>query len=82
MPEWNLVRPIDVAVPLDAATGSAPGDDTLDTISRTGGRKLLLVIEEGHTVGAVLPRDLEALVRSGRRPVPGGVAEWAPGIGP
>ena len=32
---------------------------------------MILVVDAGHTVGAVLPADLEALVRVGRRrPVP------------
>ncbi len=82
MPDWSMLRPIDVAVPIAAATGAAPGDATLEVLAKTGGRKLILVIDGGHTVGAVLPRDLEAVVRSGRRPEPGSVAARESGVRP
>ncbi|HEY3810515.1 MAG TPA: site-2 protease family protein, partial [Acidimicrobiales bacterium] len=64
-PQWDLVRPLDVALPISAATGAAPDEDALEVISRTGGRQVILVVEDGRTVGAVLPADLEALVRMG-----------------
>jgi Zn-dependent protease len=70
-PQWDLVRPLDVATPISAATGAAPDEDALEVITRTGGRQVVLVIDGGRTVGAVLPTDLEALARLGRRgPVP------------
>ena len=44
--------------------------------TRTGANQVILVVDGGQTVGAVLPADLEALVRVGRRgPVPSGT--WA-----
>ena len=70
-PQWDLVRPLDVAMPISAATGAAPDEDALDIMTRTGGNQVILVVDGGRTVGAVLPADLEALVRLGRRgPVP------------
>jgi Zn-dependent protease len=70
-PQWDLARPQDVAVPISAATSADPREDALEAIQRTGGEQVLLVIDGGRTVGAVLPGDLEALVRLGPRgPVP------------
>jgi Zn-dependent protease len=70
-PQWDLARPLDVATPISAAASAAPDEDALDVMTRTGGKQVVLVIDGGRTVGAVLPADLEALVRLGRRgPVP------------
>ncbi len=70
-PQWDLARPLDVAMPISAATGAAPEEDALDVVARTGGKQVILVVDGGRTVGAVLPADLEALVRLGRRgPIP------------
>jgi Zn-dependent protease len=70
-PQWDLARPLDVAVPISAATGAAPDEDTLEVVGRTGGKQVILVVDQSRTVGAVLPADLEALVKMGRRgPVP------------
>jgi Zn-dependent protease len=70
-PQWDLARPLDFAMPISAATGAAPDEDALQVIGRTGANQVILVIEGGRTIGAVLPADLEALVRMGRRgPVP------------
>jgi Zn-dependent protease len=70
-PQWDLVRPLDVAIPITATAGAAPHEDALDVVGRTDGHRVILVVDEGRTVGAVLPADLEALVRLGRRgPVP------------
>jgi Zn-dependent protease len=70
-PQWDMARPLDVAMPISAATGAAPDEDALDVVTRTGGKQVILVVDGGRTVGAVLPADLEALVRLGRRgPVP------------
>jgi Zn-dependent protease len=70
-PQWDLARPLDVALPISTATGAAPDEDALDVMTRTHGKQVILVVDDGRTVGAVLPADLEALVRLGRRgPVP------------
>ena len=70
-PQWDLARPLDVASPISAATGAAPDEDALDVMTRTHGKQVILVVDGGRTVGAVLPADLEALVRLGQRgPVP------------
>jgi Zn-dependent protease len=65
---WHSIRPEDIAIPVDAAGAAAPGEDILDALERTGGRQVLLVVEAGRTVGAVLPADIEAIIRSRRRP--------------
>jgi hypothetical protein len=44
------------------------GEPALDALRRTNGRQILLVVEGGRTVGAVLPTDVEAVLRTGRRP--------------
>lgn len=64
----------ELAVPVEVAAGAAPGEEVLGALERSGGRRLLLVIEAGRTVGAVLPGDIEMIVRSRRRPG----APWAP----
>jgi hypothetical protein len=69
--QWDLTRPLDVAAPISATTGAAPDEDALQVVSRIRPNQVILVVDGGQTVGAVLPADLEALVRVGRRgPVP------------
>lgn len=63
---WAPVRAVDVAVPVAALGRTDPWEDLLDALTRTGGRQVLLAVEDGRTVGAVLPSDVEALVRRGR----------------
>ncbi|MCU4185622.1 M50 family metallopeptidase [Acidiferrimicrobium sp. IK] len=75
--EWGVRRPIDLAVPVNAVAGASPGDDALATLSRTGGSQIILVVDGGHTIGAVLPSDVEAMLSSGRRTVPGRAAAGA-----
>lgn len=70
-PHWDLARPLDVAMPVSAATGAAPEEDALTVLARTGASKVILVVSGGHTLGAVLPGDIEALIRLGGRVVPG-----------
>jgi hypothetical protein len=65
--QWDLVRPLDVASPISAATGATPGEDALEVVSRIGPNQVILVVDGGQTIGAVLPADVEALVRVGRR---------------
>lgn len=73
LPQWDLVRPLDVAVPVAAAASASPDEDLLDVVSRTAGKQLILVVHDSHTLGAVLPADIEALVKMGPgRPVPYG----------
>jgi Zn-dependent protease len=68
---WDAVRPADVAVPADLAVAARAREPVLDALRRTNGHQVLLVIEDGRTVGAVLPADVEALIRTGRGPVTG-----------
>lgn len=70
-PQWDLARPLDVALPVRAAAGAAPDEDALDALARTGSASVTLVVAGGRTVGAVLPGDVEALVRLRSRTVPG-----------
>ena len=78
-PSWDLTRPLDVALPITATAGAAPDEDALGVLSRTVGRQVVFVVADGQTLGAVLPHDIEALVRtggkvvSGRRTAPGPV---------
>lgn len=66
-PTWDLSRPLDVAVPLSATVGAAPDEDALTVMGRVTGRPVVFVVSGGHTLGAVLPNDVEAMVRmSGR----------------
>ena len=69
--EWDLTRPLDVASPISATAGATPDEDALEVVDRLGSNQVILVVAGGQTIGAVLPADLEALVRVGRRgPVP------------
>lgn len=77
-PQWTSLRPADVAVPVSAAAPAAPGEALIEALARTNGRQLLLAVDSGRTVGAVLPSDVETLVRFGRRPAPYGA--YGPGF--
>lgn len=59
-------RPADVAVPVAAVAGASPDEEVLAALERTGGSQVLLVVEGGRTVGAVLPSDVDAIVKRGR----------------
>jgi hypothetical protein len=62
-PQWDLVRPIDVATPIAATTGAEPGDEVINVLARSGDKQVVLVVDGGRTVGAVLPSDITALVK-------------------
>lgn len=68
-PSWDLARPVDVSLPIAETTGARPDEDVLAVAARSGG-KVILAVADGHTLGAVLPGDLEAFIRSGRRIAP------------
>ena len=70
-PDWDLTRPNDVAVPIAQTTGASPTESALSALARTSGERVIFVVADGKTLGAVLPMDIEALVRSGGRMVPG-----------
>jgi Zn-dependent protease len=70
-PQWDLVRPVDVALPISATTGASPEEGALTVLARLSDKKVILVVDGGRTVGSVLPSDVEALVRmGGKGPVP------------
>ena len=70
LPQWDFTRPIDVAIPIAGSAGAAPTETALDVLTRTRGKQVILVVDGGRTLGAVLPGDIEALVKvGGRRPV-------------
>ncbi len=70
---WSAIRASDVAVPVEAVGRTDPWEDLLDALTRTGGRQMLIAVEDGRSVGAVLPSDVEAIVRGDAwtRPVVG-----------
>lgn len=65
---WSGTRPSELAVPIEAAAPAEPDEDVLGALERTQGRRVLLAIEAGRTVGAVLPADIETILRSRHRP--------------
>lgn len=67
--DWDRLRPADLAVSADLALPARPGEIALDALRRTNGSQILLVVESGRTVGAVLPGDVEGLLRTGQRPL-------------
>ena len=64
----QLLRPIDVAIPVTEAAGAGPADDVLETLASSTGARVVLVIDRGRTVGAIVPADVDVLVHIGRRP--------------
>ncbi|MDQ2726593.1 MAG: site-2 protease family protein [Actinomycetota bacterium] len=64
----HLLRPIDVAIPVTEAAGAGPADDVLETLASSTGARVILVIDGGRTVGAIVPADVDVLVHIGRRP--------------
>ena len=76
-PHWDIARPIDFALPISSATGASPNEDALSVTGRIGAHKVVLVVADGHTQGAVLTRDIEALMRNGGRSI--GVSRPVPG---
>lgn len=68
---WDSLRPGDLALSVDKAGAARAQEPVLDALRRSGGQQVLLVIEGGRTVGAVLPSDVQALIRTGQRPAPG-----------
>lgn len=71
-PHWDIARPLDVALPVSATVGASPDEEALTVLARTNPQNVVLVVSDGHTLGAVLPHDVEALVRMGGRVVRGG----------
>jgi Zn-dependent protease len=77
-PQWDSVRPVDLALPISVATGAGPDEEVLDVLARTADKQIVIVVDGGRTVGAVLPGDVEAIARSAgnglltglRRPAP------------
>jgi Zn-dependent protease len=78
LPQWDVLRPLDVGAPVAAAVGAAPDEAVLDLLARTSGRRPAFVIDGDRTLGMVLPSDVAALVRMGHRPASG----WRPVAGP
>jgi Zn-dependent protease len=68
---WDGLRPTDLAVSVDLAGAARAGEPVLDALRRTDGTQVLLVIEGGRTVGAVMPSDVQAILRTGQRPSTG-----------
>lgn len=64
---WGMARPLDVATPVADVAGARPGEGALAALARTGGARIILVVDGGHTVGAVLPSDIEAMTAAGAR---------------
>ena len=68
LPQWDMARPIDFAIPISASAGASPDDSALDVLARTRGKQMILIIDQARTIGAVLPSDIEGLVKFGGRP--------------
>jgi Zn-dependent protease len=65
LPQWDLVRPMDLAVPIAETAGAGPHEDALTVMRRRDGKEVIFVVDDGRTVGAVLATDVDALVRMG-----------------
>jgi Zn-dependent protease len=61
--QWDLLRPVDVALPITVTTGAQPDEQVLEALARTADKQIIIVVDGGRTVGAVLPSDLEALAK-------------------
>ena len=67
LPQWDFARPLDLAVPISASAGASPQESALDVLVRTRGKQMILIVDNDRTIGAVLPSDIEALVKLGGR---------------
>ncbi|HUJ66895.1 MAG TPA: site-2 protease family protein [Acidimicrobiales bacterium] len=80
LPQWDLARPVDLALPISQTMGAGPTEEALAVMQRRDGKEVIFVVDGGRTVGAVLASDVDALVRMGgskspspwRRAVAGG----------
>jgi Peptidase family M50 len=79
--QWDLLRPIDVALPISVTTGARPDEQVLEVLARCAEKQIVIVVEGGRTVGAMLPTDVEALAKMAAkgqlvpgRPAPGNVS--------
>jgi len=61
--QWDVLRPVDLALPISASVGVSPEEDLRDALARAGGARVLIAVADGRSVGAVLVSDAEALVR-------------------
>jgi Zn-dependent protease len=68
---WDALRPADVAVPVELAGAARAGEPILEALRRGDGTQVLLAIESGRTVGAVMPNDVQTILRTGQRPATG-----------
>jgi Zn-dependent protease len=73
LPQWDMVRPVDLAVSISDTTGAGPSEEALTVMRRRGGKEVIFVVDGGRTVGAVLATDVDALVRMGGSGAP---APW------
>jgi Zn-dependent protease len=64
---WDGLRVDSVAVPVEAAAAAGPWEEVITAVQRTEGLQVILVVDGGRTVGAVLPADVDKLVRAGPR---------------
>jgi Zn-dependent protease len=59
-------RAMDVAAPMGDVVYAKPGDAVLDLLNKMKSHRPVLVIDGAHTVGGILPSDLERIVSQGR----------------
>lgn len=69
-PQRAVLRPIDLAVPIAGATSAKPEDDVLQVLTASTGARVILIVEGGHTVGAIVPADVDSIVHKGPRLAP------------
>jgi Zn-dependent protease len=70
--QWDLARPLDFSLPLGSTSGAAPDEEALTVLERAAAAEVVFVVAGGQTLGAVLPRDIEAMAQEGARLVRGG----------
>ncbi|MDQ6837738.1 MAG: site-2 protease family protein [Actinomycetota bacterium] len=69
-PQRHVLRPIDIAVPVAEATAARPADDVLEALTASTGARVILIVDGGRTVGAIVPADVDTLVHGGHRLLP------------
>lgn len=75
------LRAVDVAVPVSEAAGAHPDDAVLATLAASSGARVVLVVDGGHTVGAIVPADVDAMLHSGQRLTQGSATPSGAGAG-
>lgn len=64
----SAARGLDVGIPVSDLRQAQPGEPVVEALARVDGQHVLLAVDGGRTLGALLPADVERYVRTGSMP--------------